>query len=279
VKVLTAKVTVNFLNEAKRKGEKITMLTAYDFPTAAAMDGAGIDMILIGDSLGMAVLGYDSTIPVTMDDMVHHTKPVVRATKRAMVIADMPFMSYHVSKKEALHNAGRLMQEGGADGVKLEGGVEVAKAVRKMVDAGIPVVGHLGLTPQSVNVFGGYGLRAKGEEEADKLLADALALQEAGACAVVLEKIPTELAKKVTEALAIPTIGIGAGPDCDGQVLVVHDLLGIFEKFTPKFCKKYAQIGPEMKRAFAEYAEEVKSGVFPAEEHTFHVEPKKDTEA
>lgn len=279
MKVLTAKVTVNFLNEAKRKGEKITMLTAYDFPTAAAMDGAGIDMILIGDSLGMAVLGYDSTIPVTMDDMVHHTKPVVRATKRAMVIADMPFLSYHVSKKEALHNAGRLMQEGGADGVKLEGGVEVAKAVRKMVDAGIPVVGHLGLTPQSVNVFGGYGLRAKGEEEADKLLADALALQEAGACAVVLEKIPTELAKKVTEALAIPTIGIGAGPDCDGQVLVVHDLLGIFEKFTPKFCKKYAQIGPEMKRAFAQYSEEVKSGVFPAEEHTFHVEPKKDAEA
>lgn len=276
---MVARVTTNFLNEAKRTGEKITMLTAYDYPTAAAMDEAGIDMILIGDSLGMAVLGYDSTIPVTMDDMVHHTKPVVRATKRAMVIADMPFMSYNVSKKEALHNAGRLMQEGGADGVKLEGGTEVAKVVRMMVDAGVPVVGHLGLTPQSVNVFGGYGLRAKGEAEAEKLLADAKALELAGACAVVLEKIPAELAKRVTESLSIPTIGIGAGPDCDGQVLVVVDILGMFEKFTPKFSKKYAEIGAEMKKAFAQYNDEVKGGVFPAEEHTFHAEPKKGEEA
>lgn len=275
---MSAKVTVSYLMEAKQKGEKLTMLTAYDYPTAAAMDAAGIDMILIGDSLGMVVLGYDSTIPVTMEDMIHHTKPVVRATKRALVFADMPFMSYHVSKKEALHNACRLMQEGGADGVKLEGGVEVAKVVRLMVDAGVPVCGHLGLTPQSINVFGGYGLRAKEEAEAEKLLADAKALELAGACAVVLEKIPTELAKTVTEALTIPTIGIGAGPDCDGQVLVTPDLLGIFEKFIPKFVKKYAEIGPEMKRAFAQYAEEVKSGAFPAEEHTFHAEPKKGTE-
>jgi 3-methyl-2-oxobutanoate hydroxymethyltransferase len=273
-----SKVTVSYLKDAKQKGEKLTMLTAYDYPTAAAMDAAGIDMILIGDSLGMVVLGYDSTIPVTMEDMIHHTKPVVRAAKRALVFADLPFMSINVSKEEALRNAARLMQEGGADGVKLEGGVEVAKVVRLMVDAGVPVCGHLGLTPQSINVFGGYGLRAKEDAEAEKLLADAKALELAGACAVVLEKIPTELAKTVTEALSIPTIGIGAGPDCDGQVLVTPDLLGIFEKFTPKFVKQYAQIGPEMKRAFAQYAEEVKSGAFPAEEHTFHVEPKKDTE-
>lgn len=276
---MSGKVTTSSIKDAKQKGEKITMLTAYDYPTAAAMDEAGIDMLLIGDSLGMVVLGYDSTIPVTMDDMVHHTKPVVRAAKRAMVIADLPFMSYNVSKKEALHNAARLMQEGGADGVKLEGGAEVAKVVRLMVDAGVPVVGHLGLTPQSINVFGGYGLRAKGDAEAEKLLADAKALELAGACAVVLEKIPAELAKSVTESLTIPTIGIGAGPDCDGQVLVTPDVLGIFERFTPKFVKKYAGIGKEMKKAFAQYNDEVKNGVFPAEEHTFHAETKKEEDA
>jgi 3-methyl-2-oxobutanoate hydroxymethyltransferase len=233
------------------------------------MDAAGIDMILVGDSLGMVVLGYDSTIPVTMEDMIHHTKPVVRAAQRAMVFADMPFMSYQISRKEAMRNAGRLIQEGGAAGVKLEGGAEVAKTISRIVEAGIPVVGHIGLTPQSVNVFGGYGLRAKGAAEARKLIEDAQALEEAGCCAVVLEKVPAEVAKLVTETLSIPTIGIGAGPDCDGQVLVTHDALGIYEKFTPKFCKRYAQIGAEMKRAFSEYAEDVKQGKFPAAEHSF----------
>lgn len=263
------KVTVSYLKEAKTSGEKLTMLTGYDFPTAAALDAAGIDMILVGDSLGMVVLGYDSTIPVTMEDMIHHTKPVVRAARRAMVVADMPFMSYQISKKEAMRNAGRFLQEAGADAVKLEGGVEIAKTVRAIVDAGIPVIGHLGLTPQSVNVFGGYGLRAKGVAEAEKLVVDAQTLEEAGACAVVLEKIPAPVAKYVTENIGIPTIGIGAGPDCDGQVLVTHDAIGLFEKFVPKFTKQYAQIGATMKKAFEEYVSDVKKGAFPAEEHSF----------
>ncbi len=263
------KVTVSYLKEAKAKGEKVTMLTGYDYPTAAALDAAGIDMILVGDSLGMVVLGYDSTIPVTMEDMIHHTKPVVRAAKRAMVIADMPFMSYQISTKEGMRNAGRLMQEAGADAVKLEGGVEVAKTVRAIVDAGIPVVGHLGLTPQSINVFGGYGLRAKGLAEVDKLLSDATALELAGASAIVLEKIPAPVAKYVTDNIGITTIGIGAGPDCDGQVLVVHDVIGLFEKFVPKFTKQYAALGPTMRQAFEEYVSDVKAGAFPAEEHSF----------
>jgi 3-methyl-2-oxobutanoate hydroxymethyltransferase len=267
------KVTVNYLKEAKSKGEKLTMLTAYDFPTAAAVDAAGVDMILVGDSLGMVVLGYDSTIPVTMADMLHHTKPVVRAAKRAMVIGDMPFMSYQVSRKEAMRNAGRFLQEAGADAIKLEGGEEIAKTAAAIVGMGVPVIGHLGLTPQSVNVFGGYGLQAKGVEAAKKLIADALALEKAGCCAIVLEKIPAPVAKAVTEAVGIPTIGIGAGPDCDGQVLVTHDVLGLFEKFTPKFCKRYAEFGAEMRAAFESYVKEVKDGSFPDEAHSFPADP------
>jgi 3-methyl-2-oxobutanoate hydroxymethyltransferase len=268
------KVTVSYLREAKTNGTKLTMVTGYDYPTAAALDAAGVDMILIGDSLGMVVLGYDSTIPVTMEDMLHHTKPVVRAAKRAMVVSDMPFMSYQISKKEALRNAGRFLQEAGADAVKLEGGAEVAKTVRALVDAGIPVIGHLGLTPQSINVFGGYGLRAKGLAEAEKLLADTKALELAGASAVVLEKVPTEVAAYVTHNVGIPTIGIGAGPDCDGQVLVMHDVVGLYEKFVPKFAKQYAKIGPIIRQAFEDYVTEVKSGAFPAAEYSFPAEPE-----
>lgn len=270
---MAEKVTVNYLKEAKNTGEKLTMLTAYDFPTAAALDAAGIDMILVGDSLGMVVLGYDSTIPVTMDEMIHHTKPVARAVQRAMVIGDMPFMSYQISKREAMRNAGRFLQEAGADAVKLEGGEEIAKTAAAIVEMGVPVIGHLGLTPQSVNVFGGYGLQAKGVETAKKLIADALVLEKAGCSAVVLEKIPAPVAKEVTGAVGIPTIGIGAGPDCDGQVLVTHDVLGLFEKFTPKFCKKYAEFGAEMRSAFEAYVKDVKGGSFPAEEHSFPADP------
>ncbi len=267
------KVTVSYLKAAKANGDKVTMLTGYDYPTAAALDVAGIDMILVGDSLGMVVLGYDSTIPVTMEDMIHHTKPVVRAAKRAMVVADMPFMSYQISKKEGMRNAARLMQEAGADAVKLEGGEEIAKTVRAIVDAGIPVIGHLGLTPQSINVFGGYDLQAKGIAEAEKLITDAQALETAGASAIVLEKIPAPVAKYVTENIGISTIGIGAGPDCDGQVLVMHDVVGLFDKFVPKFSKQYAMIGPLMRQAFTDYVTEVKSGAFPAEEHSFPADP------
>ncbi len=273
VENVSNKVTVNYLKEAKASGEKLTMLTAYDFPTAAAIDAAGIDMVLVGDSLGMVVLGYDNSIPVTMDDMIHHTKPVVRATKRAMVIGDMPFMSYQVSRKEAMRNAGRFLQEAGADAVKLEGGQEVAKTTAAIVGMGVPVIGHLGLTPQSVNVFGGWGLQATGVAAAEKLIADAVALENAGCCAVVLEKIPAPVAKVVTEAIGIPTIGIGAGPDCDGQVLVTNDVLGLFEKFTPKFCKRYAEFGAEMRAAFDAYGKDVKDGSFPAEEHSFPADP------
>ncbi len=270
---MAKKVTVKYLKEAKSSGEKLTMLTAYDFPTAAAMDAAGVDMILVGDSLGMVVLGYDSTIPVTMEDMIHHTKPVVRAAQRAMVIGDMPFMSYQISRKEAMRNAGRFLQEAGADAVKLEGGEEIAKTTAAIVEMGVPVIGHLGLTPQSVNVFGGWQLQAEGVEAAEKLVADAVVLEKAGCCAIVLEKIPAPVAKIVTETIGIPTISIGAGPDCDGQVLVSHDVLGLFEKFTPKFSKRYAEFGAEMRNAFEAYVKDVKAGTFPADEHSFPADP------
>jgi 3-methyl-2-oxobutanoate hydroxymethyltransferase len=268
------KVTVNYLKEAKKSKQKLTMLTAYDYPMAAAADAAGVDMLLVGDSLAMVVLGYEDTLSVTMDDMIHHTKPVARAAKRALVIGDMPFMSYQIDKKEAMRNAGRFIQEGGAGAVKLEGGEEITGTVKAIVDIGVPVIGHLGLTPQSVNVFGGYGLQAKGINEAKKLITDAQALEEAGASAIVLEKVPAPVAKAVTAAVAIPTIGIGAGPDCDGQVLVAHDLLGLFTGFTPKFAKRYAELGQEMKKAFDVYVAEVKSGKFPAAEHSFPADPE-----
>jgi 3-methyl-2-oxobutanoate hydroxymethyltransferase len=264
-----SKVTVPDLFEMKTKGEKITMLTAYDYLTAAAIDEAGVDIILVGDSLGMVVLGYDNTLAVTMEDMLHHTRPVARAAKRAMVVGDMPFMSFQVSVEEAMRNAGRFVQEAGAEAVKLEGGGEVAETSRCIVNMGVPVMGHLGLTPQSVHQLGGFKLQAKTIEEAKRLIKDAKILEEAGCFSIVLEKVPAQVAKIVTGAVSIPTIGIGAGVFCDGQVLVTQDLLGLYEKFVPKFVKQYAKLGPDIKTAFTEYVEEVKKGRFPAEEHSF----------
>lgn len=263
------KITTAALKEMKKKGEKVSMLTAYDFPTAAIMDNAGIDMILIGDSVGMVVLGYDSTLPVTMDEMIHHTKIVSRAVKRAMVVGDMPFMSYQASIEEGLRNAGRFMKEAGAHAVKLEGGREVAELTRKIVNAGIPVMGHIGLTPQSVHQLGGYKVQGKGDAAAKRLLEDAKILEEAGAFSIVLECIPAALGKEITESVEMITIGIGGGVHCDGQVLVVNDMLGTFERFTPKFVKKYATLSKHMDEAFRKYIEEVKSGAFPGKEHSF----------
>jgi 3-methyl-2-oxobutanoate hydroxymethyltransferase len=239
-----ARVTTATLRDKKAKQEKISMLTSYDYSTAGLVDQAGLDMILVGDSLGMVVLGYENTLAVTMDDMVHHTRAVVRGTKNAMVVADMPFLSYHVSTKEAVRNAGRFIQEGGAQAVKLEGGVERVDAVKAILDAQIPVMGHIGLTPQSVNQFGGFKVQGKDLETARKLLEDAKALDKAGVFSIVLECVPTALAKKVTEEVSVPTIGIGAGPYCDGQVLVVNDMLGMFSGHIPKFVKKYVNLQP-----------------------------------
>ncbi|GBF32052.1 3-methyl-2-oxobutanoate hydroxymethyltransferase [Desulfocucumis palustris] len=245
------------------------MLTAYDFPMAKLVDAAGIDAILVGDSMGNVVLGYGSTIPVTMDDMVHHVKAVTRGVSRAMVVGDMPFLSYHLSREESVRNAGRLLQEGGAQTVKLEGGAEVADVIRAMVNAGIPVMGHLGLTPQSVNQLGGYKVQGKDEATARKLIEDALAIQEAGVFSVVLECVPTALARLITEKLDIPTIGIGAGPVCDGQVLVAHDMLGLYGEGSPKFAKRYAQLSDQITDAFKAYRQEVESRAFPGPEHSF----------
>ena len=262
-------VTTFVIGGMKRKGEKIAMLTAYDYFTAALLDEAGVDIILVGDSLGMVVLGYDSTLPVTMEDMIHHIRPVSRAAKRAMVIGDMPFMSYQVSVEEALCNAGRFLQEAGAHGVKLEGGREVAEIVRKITSAGIPVMGHLGLTPQSVHKLGGYKVQGRGDVEAKRIMEDSRILEEAGAFSIVLESVPAGLAEEITKSLEIPTIGIGAGVNCDGQVLVVNDMLGMFEKFTPKFVKKYANLNITMKEAVKQYLDEVRAEIFPGEEHSF----------
>ncbi len=263
------RVTTAYFREAKKTGRKITMLTAYDYPMARMVDEAGIDAILVGDSLGNAVLGYDSTIPVTMDDMVHHIKAVTRGVKRAMVVGDLPFLSYHISREEALRNAGRILQEGGAQAVKLEGGQEVAETIRAMVSCGIPVMGHLGLTPQSIHQMGGYKIQGKDEAQAKKLLEDARAIQEAGVFAIVLECVPVPLAKLLTETLEVCTIGIGAGPYCDGQVLVTHDLLGMFMGKSPRFAKRYANLHEEIARALQAYREEVQSGAFPGPEHGF----------
>ena len=262
-----AVTTATFL-EKKRKGEKITILTAYDYLTAKIVDSAGVDAILVGDSLGMVVLGYPSTIPVTMEEMIHHTKAVVRGRKNAMVIFDMPFLSYQTGIRDAVLNAGRALKETGCDAVKIEGGVEQKETIRALVDAGIPVMGHIGLQPQSVKTLGGYKLRGKGEER-EKLIEDAKAVEEAGAFAVVLEKIPSDLAKEITELLSIPTIGIGAGKYCDGQVLVFHDMVGLFEEFKPKFVKRYAELGKLAREAVEQYIEEVKSEKFPDEEHSY----------
>ena len=256
---------------AKAKGEKLSMLTAYDYSTAKLEDESGINGILVGDSLGNVVLGYEDTVSVTMEDMVHHGAAVARGAKNALVVVDMPFMSYEVTVEEAVRNAGRLMKEGRAGAVKLEGGVRVAEQIRAIVKAGIPVMGHIGLTPQSINVFGGFKVQGKSEEAARALLADAKAVEEAGAFAVVIEAVPAALAQMITDAVSIPTIGIGAGAACDGQILVYQDMLGMFSDFTPKFVKRYANVGEVMREAFANYAAEVASGAFPTEEHTYKI--------
>ena len=256
---------------AKAKGEKLSMLTAYDYSTAKLEDESGINGILVGDSLGNVVLGYEDTVSVTMEDMIHHGAAVARGAKNALVVVDMPFMSYEVTVEEAVRNAGRLMKEGRAGAVKLEGGVRVAEQIRVIVKAGIPVMGHIGLTPQSINVFGGFKVQGKSEEAARALLADAKAVEEAGAFAVVIEAVPAALAQMITDAVSIPTIGIGAGAGCDGQILVYQDMLGMFSDFTPKFVKRYANVGEVMREAFANYAAEVASGAFPTEEHTYKI--------
>ena len=266
------KNTVLTFQQAKENGEKLTMLTAYDYSTAKLIDEAGVNSILVGDSLGNVILGYEDTISVTMEDMIHHGAAVARGAKNALVVIDMPFMSYQTSVYDALVNAGRLMKEGRGDAVKLEGGVEVCPQIKAIVDAGIPVCAHIGLTPQSINAFGGFKVQGKSEAAAKKLLEDAKAVEEAGAFAVVIEGVPAKIAALITEQLHIPTIGIGAGKDCDGQVLVYQDMLGMFSDFTPKFVKRYANIGEVMKEAFQNYIKEVQDGVFPAEENTYKVD-------
>jgi 3-methyl-2-oxobutanoate hydroxymethyltransferase len=259
------RITINQIKEMKARAEKIVMLTAYDYSTARLVDEAGIPLILVGDSLGMVVLGYESTIPVTMEEMLHHTKAVVRGTKQAMVIGDMPFMTYHVSVEDALRNAARFIQEAGAQAVKLEGGVTVAEKVKRIVECGIPVMGHIGLTPQSIHQFGGFKMQGKTPEAAANLLEDAKVLEQAGAFAIVLETIPAQLGRLITDKTAIPTIGIGAGPDCDGQVQVINDILGSFSDFVPKHAKQYVKLTDIISKAVSQYRDEVKAGKFPAE--------------
>lgn len=268
-----ARVTTASFRAMKAAGEPIVMVTAYDAPGARLAEAAGVDAVLVGDSLGMTVLGHSSTLPVTMDDMVRATAAVARATRRVLVVADMPFMSYQVSEEEALRNAGRLLAEAGAHAVKIEGGAGVAPLVERLVDAGVPVMGHVGLTPQSVNVFGGYRVQARDVESAVTLVEDCLALEAAGAFAVVLELVPAEIAAMVTEELEVPTIGIGAGAACDGQVQVFHDLLGLGE-FVPKHAKRYADLGAAITEALAAYAADVRSGAFPAEANLTHADPE-----
>lgn len=266
-----AVITTTALKDKKAKGEKITMLTAYDYSTAMMQDQAGIDVILVGDSLGMVVLGYENTLAVTMDDMIHHTKAVVRGTKNAMVVGDMPFLSYHVSISESVRNAGRFIQEAGAQAVKLEGGVERVEVVKAIIDAAIPVMGHIGLTPQSVHQMGGFRVQGKDLETAKKLIEDAKALEKAGVFSIVLEGVPAALAQKVTQELTVPTIGIGAGPGCDGQVLVINDVLGMYQGHIPKFAKKFNDLHPVIVKAIEEYRDEVKAGTFPAQEHCYSI--------
>jgi 3-methyl-2-oxobutanoate hydroxymethyltransferase len=263
------KVTVPSLTKMKEKGEKISVLTAYDYLMATMLDEAGIDVILVGDSLGMVVMGFDSTIPVTMEMMLHHTAAVKSGVNRALLVADMPFLSYQKGINSAIENAGRFLQEAGAEAVKLEGGEIVANTVERLVKYGIPVMGHLGLTPQSINQFGSYNLVGKQNKTAQQLLKDAQILEEAGVFSIVLEKIPSDLAKKISENIKIPTIGIGAGKYCDGQVLVSQDMLGIYDKFNPKFVRKYADLAKEMRTAFSKYIKDVKNNRFPAENESY----------
>jgi 3-methyl-2-oxobutanoate hydroxymethyltransferase len=260
------------IKEMKQKGEKIAMLTAYDYSTAKIVDEAGLPLILVGDSLGVVMLGYESTIPVAMEDMLHHTKAVVRGTKKSLVVADMPFMTYQISTEDAMKNAARFMQEAGAQAVKLEGGVTVEERIKRIVDAGIPVMGHIGLTPQSVNQLGGHRIQGKTPEAAKRLLADALAVERAGAFAVVLETVPAPLAALISQKLSIPTIGIGAGIGCDGQVLVINDMLGSFTDFVPKHTKQYVKLADIIRKAVTEYQNEVKAGAFPTEKNSFSMD-------
>jgi len=263
------KVTTQTVVEMKRQGEKISMLTAYDFTMAGIIDQAGVDVILVGDSASNVMAGHDTTVPMTLEHMIYHTSCVVRAVNRALVIADLPFMSYQVTSKEALISAGRMMKEAGAHAVKLEGGKPIVNTVRKIVDAGIPVMGHLGLTPQSIYKFGTYKVRAKEEEEAETLLRDAKLLEEAGVFSIVLEKIPADLAAKVTDSVSVPTIGIGAGSQCDGQVLVLHDMLGLNKDFSPRFLRRYADLNKSMTDAVNSYIKDVKSGDFPNKDEEY----------
>lgn len=264
------KKTVNTFYQ-KKGNEKLTMLTAYDYSMARLIDESGVDAILVGDSLGMVCLGYEDTLSVTVDDMIHHGKAVVRGAKNAMVVVDMPFMSYEISVEKALLNASRIIKETGAKALKLEGGFDILPQIEAIVKAKIPVMGHLGLTPQSVNVFGGFKVQGKDEEGARKIIEEALALEKAGVFAIVLECVPAKLAKIISEKLSIPTIGIGAGKDCDGQILVWQDLVKVYGDFTPKFVKEYANVGSIMKDAFGNYIDEVKEGKFPEEKHTFSI--------
>jgi len=266
------KKTTAYFKEAKKRGEKLTMLTAYDYSMAKLIDTAGIDGILVGDSLGMVVLGYENTLQVTVDDIIHHTKAVARGAKEALIVADMPFLSYHVSVEDAIKNAGRMIKEGMAHAVKLEGGEEIIDKVRAIINAQIPVMGHLGLTPQSVNVFGGFKVQGKSKSQIEKLIRDAKILEEAGVFAIVLEGIPKEVAKIITEAVSVPTIGIGAGVHCDGQILVTQDLLGLYSDFVPKFVKQYRKLSVDIMEAFKEYINEVKNGEFPRDEHSFKLD-------
>lgn len=266
------KNTVTTFKDAKKQGKKLTMLTAYDYSTAKLFDEAGVDSMLVGDSLGMTMLGYDSTLPVTMEDMIHHTKAVVRGAKNALVVGDMPYMSYHLSVQQAVENAGRFIKEAGAQAVKLEGGAAFCPEIEAMTRASIPVVGHLGLTPQSINAFGGFKVQGKSEEAARKIIEDAQALEAAGAFAIVLECVPAKLAEIITAKVAVPTIGIGAGAGCDGQVLVYQDMLGMYDNFTPKFVRKFAEVGAMMKQGVQEYCAAVQDSSFPAAEHTFEID-------
>lgn len=263
------KKSVTTFLKAKKEGNKLALLTAYDYSAAKLADSCGIDGILIGDSLGMVCLGYKDTLPVTIEDMLHHTKAVTRGVENALVIADMPFMSYHTSVYEAIHNAGRLVQEGNAEAVKLEGGARVLRQVRAIVKAQIPVMGHLGLTPQSINVFGGFKVQGKNQDAAQMLIDDAKRLEDAGAFSMVLECIPAELAARITEAVTVPTIGIGAGAGCDGQILVYHDMLGIYSDVKPKHVKVFADAGTVMRQGIMAYVDEVKNSIFPTKEHSF----------
>ncbi len=265
------RVTINQLQEMKNCGEKISMITAYDYTSGKLLEEVGIPIILVGDSLGQVILGYDSTIPVTMADMIHHTKAVVRGTEKSHIVADLPFLTYQASIDDALYNAGRLLKEGGAQSVKVEGGQKIAKTVSQMVDIGIPVMGHIGLTPQSVNQLGGYKVQGKTSDSAAELIEDAKALENAGVYALVLESIPIPLGKLITEQITIPTIGIGAGVHCDGQVQVFHDLLGLFTDFTPRHARQYSKLNEIIKTAVSSYIDEVKTGDFPSKRESFDV--------